>query len=95
MKLFALPLARKPLHNSATPLFYLHAQKLAGSKIKVERSTLGKLTTKAIDKAADTWSGFGSAKDGSWKRKIYVGSSFVCRILDRRGFMARECDGIE
>ena len=77
MKLFALPLARKPLVNSTTPLFYLHAQKLASSlKSAPERSAISKLATRGIDKAADTWSGFGSATEGSWKRKIYVCSSF-------------------
>lgn len=77
MKLFALPLSRKPLVNSTTPLFYLHAQKLASStKSAPERSALAKLASRGIDKAADTWSGFGSAKDGSWKRRIYVRREF-------------------
>lgn len=88
MQLFALPLARKPLVNQATPLFYLHAQKLASSKSQPERSGIAKLAAKAIDKAADTWSGFGSAKDGSWKRKIYVRFHVLashCSALRREG----------
>lgn len=75
MRLFALPLARRlPSSLDKTPLFYLHAQKLnSGPTVNLDGSrTSVPLITRATEKAAATWAGFGANKEGHWKRRIFV-----------------------
>lgn len=83
LKLFALPLSRQV--GSAPPHFYLHAQSISPSSLTApDGSPLPvPLVTKALNTAASQWSKLGQSKDGSLKKKAYVGP-LEQRVASRR-----------
>jgi hypothetical protein len=65
IRIIALPLTRPtPKSNGLT---YYQFQLKARQDTGKPKGRVGKLLTTAQTKAADTWSGFGKANEGTWK----------------------------
>lgn len=79
LRLLALPLTKPPPPSSkAAPAFLLHAQRTPVNKVKLKNDdgSPKKLPpmTRATVWAADNWQKLGQAKEGTWKRRAYVGA---------------------
>lgn len=68
LRLLALPLSRP---NGDPPRFLVHALRNSLASSHHDLPTHTRYLNKAIDKAADLWSGLGKA-EGGWKKKTYV-----------------------
>jgi len=78
MRIIALPLTSGSSSNGRH-IYYHFQTPPPTDKPKVQPN----LITKAMEKAAETWIGFGKAAAGSWKRRLFV---YGERVVDRIDF---------